>query len=219
MNKLLISLTIALALSFSCNKEQAEVKNYNQNKSISQDINLKLADNIKEDYILNPYNKSGYLIIKYSNLVYLVNNKRIIIPIFRGDKESIYAEKVRLYQINKGEINPFQSIDNFEISHFVVLSKRGEMKKTFHEFLSFYKSNILKNIDIEHPSDFGQENSEWFITYDFDYYGFPCYMEIQIIGSEKETMRYQSVYEIQPDEEVDHFFYSIVINGKSQYKQ
>lgn len=110
-------------------------------------------------------------------------------------------------------------MDEFKISDFIAPSKKGEIKKTFNEFLQFYKNNLLKDVDIEHPSDFGQENYEWFITYDFEYNGIPCFMEIRMVGSEELTMRYKSVFEIQPDENVDHFFYSIFLNGKSQYKK
>lgn len=93
------------------------------------------------------------------------------------------------------------------------------MKKTFHDFLNFYKNSLFKDINVEQPSDFGQEHDEWFITYDFEYSGIPCVMEIHIMGSEELTMRYKSVFEIQPDESFKDFEYQIYLNTKSKYKQ
>lgn len=217
MSKILVLFSVLLVLS--CSGKKVDGGESNQNDSITQEINLKLDDNVKGEYVVNPYNKSGYLIIKYSNLIYSVNNKRVIIPIFKGNKGSIEADKIRDYQINKGETATYLKVNEFKISDFIAPSKKGEMKKTFNEFLNFYQRNLLKDVDIEHPTDFGQDNSEWFITYDFEYSGIPCFMEIRIVGSEELTMRYKSVYEIQPDEHIDHFFYSIFLNGKSQYKK
>ena len=215
MNKNLVLLYVILIVCFSCKQEKSVSTS---SKVLPQIMNVKFDDKVNEKYVSN-FNKSGSLIIQYSNILYKVNEGNILIPIFKGSKGSLEEEKLKTYLIDKGEIQSYNSINEFEITDFYAPGKKGEMKKTLFEFLSFYKNNILKDVDIEHPSDFGQENSEWFITYDFDYQGVPCYMTIQIMGSEKRTMSYRSVYEIQPDEHMDHFFYSIFLNGKSQYKK
>lgn len=219
MRKVLVVINIILIITCSCKKKTEDVKNQIYNEQVQQDIIIKLEDSVNGDYIIKPYKIGGNLIIKYSNLIYSVNGRKIVIPIFKGDKGNIEEEKVREFLIKKNEIEPFNSIDHFWVNHFVAPSKKGEMKKTFHEFLNFYKKSLFKDIDIEHPSDFGQENDEWFITYDFNYGGIPCYMEIRIMGSEELSIRYKSVYEIQPDENDKYFDYTIFLNAKSRYKQ
>jgi len=114
-----------------------------------------------------------------------------------------YCIKVGKLRSNETRISPIQ-----------VYCKKGELKKTFHEFLKFYKSNLLKDVDIEHPSDFGQENNTWVIRYDFKVDGVPGSMQIQIRGSEEFSPHYKSVYEIQPDEDRGWFIYNINIRRK-----
>ena len=96
MKKLLVLLTLLFLLNCSCKENKSTISNH---KEITyQEVNLKLDDKVNGDYIKNPHKVSGYLIIKYSNLVYSIDGKKIILPIFKGDKGNIEEEKIREYQ-------------------------------------------------------------------------------------------------------------------------
>lgn len=154
------------------------------------------------------FGEAGLLDIQYSNIIFTTNSgKEIIQPIFRGTKGNIRYEELRQYCIQMGKLRSSEK----RISPIQVYCKKGEVKKTFYEFLQFYKTNLLKDVDIEHPTDFGQENDTWFIRYDFQVDGIPGNFEIQIDGSEKTSPHYKSVYEIQPDEDGKWFIYDISI--------
>jgi len=157
------------------------------------------------------FGEAGLLDIEYSNIIFTTNSgKEIVQPVFRGTKGNIRYEDLREYCIKVGKLRSNET----RISPIQVYCKKGELKKTFHEFLKFYKSNLLKDVDIEHPSDFGQENNTWVIRYDFKVDGVPGSMQIQIRGSEEFSPHYKSVYEIQPDEDRGWFIYNINIRRK-----
>lgn len=160
--------------------------------------------------------EAGLLDIKYSNIIFTTKkNQKIIQPIFRGDKGSVSYEDLREYCLKMGKLEKNQ----FYISPIIVKCEKNNVKKTFHEFLSFFQTNLLKDIDVEHPTDFGLENVTWVITYDFTYNNIPCYMQIQIKGSERQSIPYKSVYEIQPDENIKWFIYDFGFETESSYKK
>ncbi len=157
------------------------------------------------------FGEAGLLDIQYSNIIFTTNNgKEVIQPVFRGTKGNIRYEDLREYCIKMGKLRPEEK----RISPIQVYCNRGEVKKTFHEFLKFYKSNLLNDVDIEHPSDFGKDNKTWIIRYKFIVNGVPGSLQIQIDGSEEFSSNYKSVYEIQPDENGGWFVYDINIRRK-----
>lgn len=167
-----------------------------------------------EDKYINFYGEAGLLGIAYTNIIYKTSNgKTLILPIFNGNKGSIEYEDLRQYCIKKGKL---ESIEK-RLRPISVKCKKNYIKKTFYEFLNFYKSNLFKNIDIEHPTDFGQNNYTWFIYYDFLIDSVPCFMRIQIRGTEELSKHYKSVYEIQIDENQDSFIYHIAVNARSPF--
>ena len=137
----------------------------------------------------------------------------MILPLFNGNKGSVGYEDLKQYCIKMKKLEPTER----SINPIMVNCKKNNVKKTFYEFLSFYKGNLFKNIDIEHPTDFGQNNYMWVIYYDFLINDIPCFMRIQIDGTEELSKHYKSVYEIQIDENQDSFIYHIAVNARSPF--
>ncbi len=145
--------------------------------------------------------------LKYSNVIVYKNNKRLLMPIFRGDKGNIEMETIENYYIKNGRL---EQIPGYKvgIGEFAINCNKGENKKTFYEFLNFYKSNILKNVDIEHPTCLFKDHDVWIIYYHYVNNGVPSCLKINIVGVEKGDNKYKSVYQIQPDENETGFIYS-----------
>lgn len=191
---------LTFLICMSCNQNDKDQKIVGINKIVPEFINFE--------------GEAGLLDIKYSDIVYTTkNDQKIIQPVFRGDKGSIRYEDIREYSQKMGRLEKNQ----LYITPIVVKCNKNQVKKTFHEFLTFYKTNLLKDIDIEHPTDFGLENATWVITYDFSYNNIPCYMQIQIKGSETKSMSYKSIYEIQPDESMKWFIYDFGFETESSF--
>jgi len=168
---------------------------------------------VNEKYI-KFYGEAGVLGLEYSNIIYKTSSgKALILPIFNGDKGSIGYEDLRQYCIKMGKLRTIEK----RIRPISVKCKKNYVKKTFYEFLSFYKSNLFKNIDIEHPTDFGQNNDMWVIYYDFLIDSIPCFMRIQIDGLEESSEHNKSIYRIQIDETQDSFIYHIAVNARSPF--
>lgn len=179
--------------------------NYN---SVLAETNKNLEIQSVDGKYIKFFGEAGLLDIQYSNLIFTTNSGiNIIQPVYRGDKGNIKYEDLRQYCIKMGKLQSSET----RISPIQVYCKKGEMKKTFHEFLTFYKSNLLKDVDIEHPAEFGKENKTWIINYYFKVNGVSGKMQIQVDGSEKQSPLYKSVYDIQPDENGGWFIYDITI--------
>ena len=122
---------------------------------------------------------SGVYIIRYSNIVTEVENKKIKIPIYGGMYEDISYDDLEKLQTNK----KLYLLGNLNID-----AKDGEVKKTFFDILSFYKKTFFKDIDTNNPSVIGNEGGDsLFVWYDFDYEGMPCSMMITVAYDKKAT--------------------------------
>ena len=119
---------------------------------------------------------SGSFIIKFTNLIYEINGKKAKIPIFRGNMGDVTHEEFQEYCYNNNLMKR-----GYGEGGFVVISKKGKLTDTFHEFLNFYKGNILKDVDINKPTSFEAWNdlegkpgpSLLTIYYDFKVNGIP----------------------------------------------
>jgi len=154
-------------------------------------------------------------IIRFSHLIYEVENKKIKIPIFQGIYGDILYKDFRSYCLEKKFLEP-----KVKESGFVIKAKKGELRKTFHDFLKFYKSNILKDTNIEDISSASLDDTDWTINYDFTVDSVPCYLKVEIEASEedlKEYMKYKSVYQIKPNEKMSkpNISYGFYIGMKS----
>ena len=92
----------------------------------------------------------GAFIIKFTNLIYEVNGKNVKIPIFRGNMGDATYKEFHEYCYKNNLLKARGYIE----SGFIVESEKGKLTNTFHEFLNFYKNNILKDCDIKTPTYF-----------------------------------------------------------------
>ena len=180
------------------------------------------AKTIKSDQItinhVEPYKYNRSFIIKFSNVIYIEKGKTIKIPIFQGKYEDVLYDDFINYCIKNKLLEP-----KVMQSGFMIKTKKGEIRKTFHDFLAFYKSNIFRNIDIEKPTVMSLGSTDWIIKYDFTINGVPCYMSILLTPRDEDLKKAQkdmimkSVYEIIPEEKMDEpeFSYNIFVGSKS----
>ena len=105
----------------------------------------------------------------------------------------------------------------------MIKAKKGEVRKTFHQFLAFYKLNIFKDVDIEKPTAMVLSSTDWIIKYDFQVNGIPCYLKIELsprkedLKKRQSDLKIKSVYDIIPDENdmEPGFLYDFYIGSKS----
>jgi hypothetical protein len=167
------------------------------------------------------YNNQKIFLVSYSAIIYDERGKKLSMPVFRGTEGDAFYEDIITYCINMKYINKKEWLPVF------VKCRNGEVKKTFHDFLAFYKSNILKSVNINDPKCFTISGPCWLITYDFSIGNLPCYMEIKLPPLEKDLftpqkdLKYKTVYDIIPNEEDREpgLIYTIVVGAKSsKYK-
>ena len=151
-------------------------------------------------------------IIHFSNLIYDVDGKKIKIPVFQGDKGDVLYNDFKEYCRKEKLLKP-----NVKESAFIVKCKNGEVKKTFVEFLNFYKSNILKDVDFTDKTKFDADESGWIINYKFKVEGIPCIMTIEIEAADRiDRNKINSLYDIMVNENMKYpsFAYSLNIGSE-----
>jgi hypothetical protein len=125
--------------------------------------------------------ETGVYIIRYSNVVFDINNKKIKVPIYNGIYEDITYEDLEKQQTKK---------DLYLLGNIYIPVKDGEVKKTFFDILNFYKKSLFRDIDTNKPSVIGNEGGEdMYIWYDFDYEGIPCSMMITVACDVRATSK------------------------------
>jgi len=179
-------------------------------------INFKIKDAVIE------YKKSSNLfIIKFSNLIYEVKGEdvKVPIPIFRGSMGDITYKEFRKYCYDNKLMG-----DGYRESGFVIETKKGEVKKTFHEFLRFYQSNLFKDvgIDVNRPIEISNiEPGILNIHYDFKVKGVPMVIKITIYTTDTTGSviidKKKSVFDIDIIDEdfgttPPHFYFGIYQN-------
>lgn len=152
--------------------------------------------------------------INFSNLVYEVNDKKVVIPIFNGELKGAYYQDFLNYCYRNSILRKGARESGFAIS-----SRKGEMKKTLLNFIDFYKHKLKD--DFNKPFEIVAEGSSrhdftWFVLYKFHVNGIPCSLEVSFKGSEQDwdyIGKYTTVEEINPDEFADLFlYYDIRVN-------
>ncbi len=119
---------------------------------------------------------SPYSIVLYcSNIVYVRKGKEVSMPVFRGTLEDVSYLELDKYCHEKKLLKK-----NIAISGIDVPCRTGEVKKTFREFLDFYKKNMPGNFDIENPSEFNLSGNDVSYYYNFTVNGIPCSFEFSI---------------------------------------
>ena len=144
---------------------------------------------------VEPYGAVGVCVVRFSNIIYEYKEKQFKFPIFQGNLEDVFYTDFKNYCLNTGLIEK-DYIGNL----FLIKCRRGEIRKTFHEFLNFYKTNILKNVNINKPA-IEWNYDEFLIWYKFEMNGIPCSLAIRFIGSSYSS-NYKSVFDVILDENV-----------------
>ena len=157
-----------------------------------------VSETISNDKIKDAVIKFGRysLIIKFSNLIYEGGGKEVKIPIFRGNMGDITYRELRKYCSDNKLLK-----EGYRETGFIIVTKEGEVKKTFHEFLRFYQNNLFKDIgiDVNKPSEISGANSGVIeIYYDFKIKDIPFVIKIQlfIIEEYANTSEIKSVFDI-----------------------
>lgn len=193
MKRLILAMIVLLSVN-SC-KEQKEISNMH----ILNEFDENNVTDVTGDLLLE---------LKYSNLIITYKTgEKVVMPIFNGDRGNIEIDTIENYYIKKGRLEQIGGL-KVGLGDFAISCKKGENKKTFYDFLNFYKGNILKDVDIEHPKCLTNEEGVWIIYYHYNNQGVPSCLRINIAGAEKEYTKYTSIYQIQVDEDNNGFMYS-----------
>ncbi len=165
---------------------------------------------------LYKYDRS--FILRFSNIIYNEEGHNITIPIFQGKYGDVLYKDFRDYCVKNKLLEP-----KVKETGFMIKAKKGEVRKTFHQFLAFYKLNIFKDVDIEKPTAMVLSSTDWIIKYDFQVNGIPCYLKIELsprkedLKKRQSDLKIKSVYDIIPDENdmEPGFLYDFYIGSKS----
>lgn len=155
-------------------------------------FNMVNAESVIKEGAIEKYQNTHMFIINYSNMIYKIEDKNVVIPIFHGYMGDITYQDFRDYCSEKKFLDK-----GYRESGFIIQCKRGEIKKTFHEFLKFYKGNILKDVDIEHPAFMEVFEKRLFIRYECKVEDIKILIEITICVTEDfDTSKIKSVFDI-----------------------
>ena len=142
---------------------------------------------------IEPYGQQR-LILRFSNIIYDYDGENVRFPIFQGTFGDVQYKDYYNYCVNNGILK-----NGFDASGFVIKCRKGEIRKTLYEFIAFYKSNILKNVNIDKPLI---EYAEGMcgIWYEFNMNGKLWSLCIKFVPADQKT--YKSVFDLKPDENV-----------------
>ena len=173
---------IALCVALGCGSTQTKTEDTNVPSYITS-------------LHVEPYGAVGVCVVRFSNIIYEYKEKQFKFPIFQGNLEDVFYTDFKNYCLNTGLVE-----QRYLGNQFAIKCRRGEIRKTFHEFLNFYKTNILKDVNINKPVI--ECNSKFcLIWYNFKMNGIPCSLSIEFIGI-SDNSNYKSVFDIIPDENV-----------------
>jgi len=156
------------------------------------------------------YNEGTCMYVKYSTMIAEHAGQQIRVPIFLGNMGEVTEDELSKY-IGKNEFGQYRSI----LSSLCFNINSGETKKKINELLKFYQRNLLKSVDIYHPTIIGQEGSGIVIWYDYKYEGVIGSMMILVGGFLKTAGN--DIRSIQFDEKQKLFHVEINIGEHSPF--
>jgi hypothetical protein len=192
------------------------------NNSIADNKRVYKINEIPDNAIERIDNAHVY-VIKFSNLIYdtyRTAKKQIKIPIFQGYLDDVKYDDFLTYCEEKKLLK-----SGYAESGFVILTKKGELKKTLLEFIKYHEGNILKGYEksvVMHTSGDEPKYLEWVIIYEFKVENIPCYMVIYVSADEKDfsapSKSFKSIEDIHPDEKMEtpSFLYQFNIDSVLQ---
>jgi len=130
---------------------------------------------IVKDGSVERFKNTRSFIIKFSSLIYEKDGQELKIPIFQGNMGDVSYDNFRQYCLEKKYLEP-----NVAETSFIIKAKKGELTKTFREFLNFYKGNILKNVDINKPAKLKVDGGALGIYYNFEVNGVPFVLQVDV---------------------------------------
>jgi len=153
-------------------------------------------------------NDGFFYVIKFANLIYEVNDKKIIVPIFNGDMKSVKYNDFLKYCREKKMLD-----NNAKESSFLIKAEKGVVKKTFLEMIKFYENNILKGYENTYEMfPVGGDNTdfEWLIIYKIKIDSIPYTLKFTVTAYEKDPtlkgkFKNLKIQDIHPDERSDSF--------------
>lgn len=175
-----------------------------RNSENSDCLNSYSLNNIPPDAI--EVVNDGFFVIRFSNIIYHVDDKRIVVPVFKGNLGNIDYTVFELYCVQK-KLLPADTKEGA----FIIRARQGEVKKTLLELIKFYEGNILKGYEKTYEMfPVGEDNTdfEWLIIYKIKIDNIPCTIKFTVIAHEKdpsymEKYRNLKIQDIHPDERSD----------------
>lgn len=173
-----------------------------------------MISNIQQGSI-QKFSNTDSFIIKFTNIIYEHNEKKIKIPIFKGSTGDVLYEDFKKFCNSNNLLE-----EGFRENGFIIQTDNGKLSKAFTEFLLFYKKSILKNTDINKPSRIEVDGGGLYLFYEFNIDSIPCVLYIVATTKEefKSSEQIKQITGIELDEtaKIPHFRYSFWINYKSE---
>jgi len=163
--------------------------------------------------------ETGTYVIRYSNVILTMDEKKIKVPIFGGIYEDITIEELKKMQTIKPDN------ENYPLAYLSIPTEKGKVRNTFLSLLSFYKKNLFKNVDVNKPTVIGKEEILWIIWYDFIFENMPSSMMVVMGADDKLTKNNENKYSeltiesIGIDENSSSFILQIFIGEPSPFKE
>jgi len=154
-----------------------------------------MISKIKDDAVINFSTYS--LIVKFTNFIYEEDGKKIKIPIFQGNSGDVSYDDFLEYCYTKKYLKPKSAETSL-----VIKADKGRLTKTFHEFLMFYKGNILKDTDINMPAKILVDGGVLELYYDFKVNEVPFVLQISISTGQEDvnTSLIKSIFDVNLNE-------------------
>ncbi|MFA5519404.1 MAG: hypothetical protein WDA74_09125 [Spirochaetota bacterium] len=161
----------------------------------------------------------GTYVVRYSNVILTIDDKKIKVPIFGGIYEDVFIEELKKMQ----SIKPAN--ENYPLAYLSIPTEKEKVRNTFLSLLSFYKKNLFKDIDINKPTVIGKEETLWIIWYDFIYENIPSSMMValdvddKLIKNNKNKYSELTIESIEINENSSSIILQIFIGESSPFKE
>jgi hypothetical protein len=151
--------------------------------------------------------------IEFSNIIYVVNGKKLFFPIYQGKLGSVYHEDFLNYCVKNDILEK-----GARESEFFINVKKGEVKKTFMSFIEFYQNKFGSNFKKFERIYIQGDSPDFFygtVVYKFKLDNVPCSLSISFGIDENDwdvADNYEELKDINFNEKSDTYItYDIVV--------